>query len=320
MNLTTKLQPVFIILAAGLGLVLGGATSFGAYSVHFVEPFLMVMLFVVFLSIDLKSVKSAFSNNKFTVASLLINFVWTPVFALVLGMVFLRNSVDLQVGFLMLLVTPCTDWYLVFTALAKGNVALGTAILPLNLILQVVLLPVYLFLFMGNKVPLSGGAILWSIVVVLVVPLLLAQWVKWLAGKSKAVHSFAGKLQNHSDDIQLVFLCAAIVAMFASEGRALLANPMLLLQMLPPLACFFTVNFILVYFIAGRLKLRFADTVPLIMTTLARNSPLSLAIAVAAFPGRPLISLALVIGPLIELPVLGIVSSILLRMGKKRQQ
>ena len=45
-------------------------------------------------------------------------------------------------------------------------------------------------------------------------------------------------------------------------------------------------------------------------TTLARNSPLSLAIAVAAFPDRPLISVALVVGPLIELPVLSIIASI----------
>jgi hypothetical protein len=30
----------------------------------------------------------------------------------------------------MLMVTPCTDWYLIFTGIAKGNVALSTAILP----------------------------------------------------------------------------------------------------------------------------------------------------------------------------------------------
>nr|WP_162473753.1 hypothetical protein [endosymbiont 'TC1' of Trimyema compressum] len=74
----------------------------------------------------------------------------------------------------------------------------------------------------------------------------------------------------------------------------------------------------LVYFIAKKLKMSFYDTIPLIMTTLARNSPLSLAIAVVAFPDIPLISLALVIGPLIELSVMGIVSNILLRLGKKR--
>ena len=53
------------------------------------------------------------------------------------------------------------------------------------------------------------------------------------------------------------------------------------------------------------------DIVALNMTTLARNSPLSLAIAVVTFPEQPLISLALVIGPLIELPVLSVISGIL---------
>jgi ACR3 family arsenite efflux pump ArsB len=67
--------------------------------------------------------------------------------------------------------------------------------------------------------------------------------------------------------------------------------------------------------IVGKLmKFPKKDTVALNMTTLARNSPpLSLAIAVATFPEQPLISLALVIGPLIELPVLSVISGILKR-------
>jgi len=52
------------------------------------------------------------------------------------------------------------------------------------------------------------------------------------------------------------------------------------------------------------------------MTTLARNSPLSLAIAVVTFPEQPLVSLALVIGPLIELPVLSVISGILKRWNQ----
>lgn len=315
MNLTTKLQPVFIISSALIGLLLGGTTALGNYSVNFIEPFLMALLFMVFLSVDLKSIKKAFLNHKFTITSLLVNFVWTPLFAVLLGRVFLHDSVDLQIGFLMLLVTPCTDWYIVFTGLAKGNVSLAAAILPLNLILQIVLLPVYMVVFYGSKVGINGTSVLWSIVTVLIIPMALAQLIKLLAAKSKQILRAINGVLGQSDNLQLIFLCAAILVMFASKGKALLSNPLLLLQMLLPLACFFTINFMLVYFMAIQLKMNFHDTIPLIMTTLARNSPLSLAIAVAAFPDHPLISLALVIGPLIELPVLGIVSSILLRMG-----
>lgn len=77
-------------------------------------------------------------------ASLSINFLWTPIFAWGLGAVFLSDLPDLWVGLLMLMVTPCTDWYLVFTGIAGGNVVLATALLPVNLVLQVLLLPVYL--------------------------------------------------------------------------------------------------------------------------------------------------------------------------------
>lgn len=60
------------------------------------------------------------------------------------------------------------------------------------------------------------------------------------------------------------------------------------------------------------LKFSYEDSVSLSLTIIARNSPVALAIAVTAFPNQPLIALALVIGPLIELPVLAIVSQVLL--------
>jgi arsenite transporter len=52
-------------------------------------------------------------------------------------------------------------------------------------------------------------------------------------------------------------------------------------------------------------------------TTLARNSPLALAIALVAFPEQPLIALTLVIGPLIELPILALVSQVLLLIRRR---
>lgn len=125
--------------------------------------------------------------------------------------------------------------------------------------------------------------------------------------------NFRTFLSAQGDNLQLLFLCLAVVVMFASEGRSLWENPALLLKLFVPLLIFFAVLFFLAQ-LAGRL-LRFSkrDTIALNFTTLARNSPLSLAIAVATFPQQPLVSLALVIGPLIELPVLSVISGILKR-------
>ena len=85
----------------------------------------------------------------------------------------------------MLMVTPCTDWYLIFTEIAKGNVALSTAILPVNLILQVLLLPIYLFLFAGVMKTVAVSVLVESIVIVIVLPFLLAHATKFIMNKMK---------------------------------------------------------------------------------------------------------------------------------------
>ena len=107
--------------------------------------------------------------------------------------------------------------------------------------------------------------------------------------------------------------------MFASESKSLFEHPGMLLRMLIPMILFFAVNFVLIRWIGKKLKFNEYDLIPLNFTTLARNSPLSLAIAVAAFPDRPLISLALVIGPLIELPSLAVIAGSINRLKRVDQ-
>lgn len=316
MNLIGKLQPVIIITAALLGLLLGALTPLGSVSSGLIEVFLMMLLYILFLSIDLRQIKKSFTNVRFTLTAVVINFVFTPLFGYLLSKLFFPDELDIRIGLLMLLVTPCTDWYLVFTGLSKGNVELSMSILPLNLILQIVLLPVYLLVLIGSEVTMDVVSLLGSVAKVLVIPFVLAYITKLFTKNSENFKSF---LSDHGDDLQLLFLCLAVVVMFASEGRSLIENPMLLVRMFVPLLIFFVVLFFVAH-LAGRvMKFSRRDIVSLNFTTLARNSPLSLAIAVATFPDRSLISLALVIGPLIELPVLSVISGILKKWNRTEE-
>ncbi|MDR1405203.1 MAG: arsenic resistance protein [Candidatus Methanoplasma sp.] len=309
----TKMQPVFIICAAAAGIVLGQTEFFADNSGGLIEPFLMALLFVVFLKIDLRDIGRSLKNIRFSAASIVINFIWTPIFAVILGYMFL-GGLDMRLGFLMLLVTPCTDWYLVFTGMSKGNVPLSTSILPTNLVLQVLLLPVYLFMYLGTGSSFEMSSILVSIVIVLVIPLAAANLIKYSAGIFGKAEPLSGILDRQGDNIQLVFLCLAVLVMFASQGNMITDNPTVFLHMLIPLGLFFVVNFILARIVGKALRFGFDDATSLTFTTLARNSPLALAIAVAAFPDSPLIALVLVVGPLIELPVLSLASAVILKM------
>lgn len=178
MNLIGKLQPVIIITAALLGLLLGALTPLGSVSSGLIEVFLMMLLYILFLSIDLRQIKKSFTNVRFTLTAVVINFVFTPLFGYLLGKLFFPDELDIRIGLLMLLVTPCTDWYLVFTGLSKGNVELSMSILPLNLILQIVLLPVYLLVLIGSEVTMDVVSLLGSVAKVLVIPFVLAYITK----------------------------------------------------------------------------------------------------------------------------------------------
>jgi ACR3 family arsenite efflux pump ArsB len=318
MTALSKLQPVFIIISALVGIVLGGLDlKIERRAGNFIEIFLMIMLFFIFLGLDLKEISKTFKNLKFSISALVINFLWTPILAFMLAKIFLPEQIDWQIGLIMLLVTPCTDWYLVFTGLANGNVPLGASILPVNLILQIVLLPAYLFIFMGQAVEFDSHIIIQSLILVLFIPLTAANSIKIWVVKIKK-ESLLEKILKRNDDIQFILLCLAIISMFASQGSLLLANLFIFIKLLMPLIFFFGVNFFLALGVGQKLQLPFPDIIPLIFTTSARNSPVSLALAIITFPSRPLIALILVMGPLIELPVLAINAAVLKKNGAKR--
>ena len=85
-----KLQPLIIIAAALAGILLGRFSPAAAsHAGSLIEVFLMILLFFVFLAVDIREIKRSFSNIRFSLAALAINFIWTPVFAFLLGRLFM---------------------------------------------------------------------------------------------------------------------------------------------------------------------------------------------------------------------------------------
>ncbi|TSB45984.1 arsenic resistance protein [Alkalicoccobacillus porphyridii] len=318
MNILEKLQTLIILAAVVIGIALGQIAAVNAYASSFILPFLLVMLYGLFLSVPLHQLKEAFKHVRFFSASTFINFVSTPVLAWAIGAIFLSDHPALWIGFILLMVTPCTDWYLVFTGMAKGNVPLATSILPVNLVLQVLLLPVYLLIFAGSMEMISLSTLAESLVIVFILPFGLAVLTRFILKKRKSF--IKKKLLPFFSSAQIIFLSLAVIAMFASQGTYLLENMEVMYILLLPILLFFVINFGVGKLVAQWINMSYEDSVSLRFTITARNSPVALAIVITAFPDQPLIALALVIGPLIELPVLAFIAQILLRSRKKNEK
>ncbi|MFD5823668.1 arsenic resistance protein [Nesterenkonia xinjiangensis] len=310
MTRAERFQGLLVAGAALLGLALGTVTEFGHLGEQVVLPALLVMLTAVFSQIDLGHVGEVRRARSTVAASLVLNYLFTPALAWGLGAGLLGDQPDLRIGLLLLLVTPCTDWYLVFTAMARGHTGIAVALLPVNLILQVLLLPVYVLLLGGDAAAVEPAALVGAVLIVLVIPLTLGCGLRWGAERSRGRRWREEHLDVWASRLQIPLLCLAVLAMFAWQADTITHSGAELLLLLPPLAIWFVLLPLLATGVGLALRLPGGQRVTLTMVTVARNSPLALGIAVGAFPDRPLIALALVIGALIELPLLAVLAQI----------
>jgi ACR3 family arsenite transporter len=147
-----------------------------------------------------------------------------------------------------------------------------------------------------------------SILIILLIPLVLAFLTKiFLINKQQLRENIISNLNV----LPIIFLNLAIVAMFASQGQILLDNFGKL-----PILLFFIINFFVGQKIGQLMRFPTSYRTSLSLTILAKNSPIALAIAMTAFPNEPLIALTLVIGPLLELPILAFIAQILVFISR----
>jgi len=314
--LLDRVQPFLLLSAIAVGLVLATvAPVVAAKLTPMVTAGVFLVIYFIMLGVSTRGVMHAFARWKPTALAIGINFLITPLIAWTLGYFFLQNDPDIWVGLILYLVTPCIGWYLVFTELAKGDLELGVSLLFWNVLLQIILLPIYMVLLAGTVVHIEIADILRSVVIFLVLPLGLAAATRWLLGR------FAVSVEVATNKIRLPYLKVAtlmvvIAAMFASQGAVLFDNPSVILKMILPGVAFFVIAFFMAFVAARTFHLSYPEFALLVFTTTARNSEASLAVAVTAF-ASPLVALTVVIGPSIELPVLILFLRIVLSMQQK---
>ncbi|TDL31772.1 arsenic resistance protein [Jeotgalibacillus sp. S-D1] len=313
MNRFEKFHPLWITLSIGAGFLLGQSSYIKGAASEFITPLLMIMLYFSFVQISLSQIKKGFTRKSFLWSSTVMNFVATPLLAWGVAALFFGDQPALWIGFIMLMVTPCTDWYIIFTGIAKGDTALSTSLLPINLLLQFILLPLYLYLFTGASGMVDYSFVIEGIILVLFLPFLLSIASRKIILRNKS-SNFIEKIQH----APIIFLCLTIMALFASQGELVLEYGDLLLRVFFVVMFFFLLLFFIGRVVARGMGFSTEERASFHMTTIARNSPIALAIALTSFPNEPLIATVLIIAPLIELPVLAILAFVIVKLDQGR--
>lgn len=284
-----------LLAAAAAGLTAGGSSRAleGA-----VEPVLAALLYATFLQVPFIALARSLGDGRFLGAVLALNFVVVPlvVWALTWG---LPDDRAVVLGVLLVLLTPCIDYVIVFTGLAGGAADRLLAAAPLLMLAQLLLLPVYLLAFLGSDLAaiVDPEPFLRAFVVVIAIPLLLAAATQ-LLGRH---HRSGGAITGVMTGLMVPLMATTLFVVVASQVPDVRGELATVARVLPVY-----VLFPVLMVLAGRLVARAARlgtpaARALTFSGATRNSLVVLPLALALPPQYAIAAIVVVSQTLVEL-------------------
>lgn len=302
---------LFILaMAAGSALSLF-APSQAETVASFTDATLLTLIFLLFFEVRFASVARAFGNYKFLTLAWVANFLIIPAIGFGIASLLLSGQPLLFAGLMIYLLAPCTDWFLGFTLMARGDTEMGAALIPVNLISQLLLFPVWLWLFTPANGIVDFSAMPGLLLQWFIIPMAAAQGTRFLI-KGVLSAKALEVVKRSASTLSSAVLGFLIVQLFASHVDTIFANSQLFGIVAVAVVFFFALTFIAGHMILQIARLRYEEHALLTMTMAARNAPLMLALTAVAIPNQPLVLAVIVFGMLVEIPHLTLLRQLLL--------
>nr|WP_319515104.1 hypothetical protein [uncultured Cohaesibacter sp.] len=272
---------------------------------------LLSLVCLLFFEVQLRDFASGLANLRFIGIALTANFLLLPLIGYTIASIFMSGQPLLYTGLIIYFLAPCTDWFLSFTRMARGDTALGAALLPINMITQLLLYPVWLWIFTRHTGAVDFNSVPNILLQWFALPFVVAQISRSLLVRLLSDRVFSS-LNSFIGRIIPVVTAALIFQLFALNVGTIAKHITAFGLIFAAILLFFISTFLLGDGLSRLFKLDYPRSTLLAMTTAARNAPLMLALTAIAIPDQPLVYAALIIGMLIEFPHLTALKHVLL--------
>lgn len=263
-----------------------------------INPVLGLLLYATFLGIPFASIGKAVRHARFMATVLVLNFVVVPGVAFGLSR-FVAGDQALQIGVLMVLLTPCIDYVIVFSGLAGGSRDRLLAAAPLLMLAQMLLLPLYLLWFVGPGLvsAIEPGPFIEALVLLIIIPLVLAALTQEWANRAAAGRSVMVTMERLMVPLMMLTLAVVVGSQIVGVGNRIGS----LLSVIPVYVAFLVVMVPLGMAAARVGGLDTGGTKAVIFSGATRNSLVVLPLALALPEPLALVALVVVTQTLVEL-------------------
>src|SRR5574343_406818 len=272
-----------------------------------------VMIIPMLVKVDFGALAEMKQHVRAIRVTLFVNWLVKPFSMAFLGWLFVRNlfapmlpadPLDSYIaGLILLAAAPCTAMVFVWSRLSNGDPLFTLSQVALNdSIMVVAFAPIVAFLLGISSITVPWDTLLTSVVLYIVIPVALAQvWRKSLLARGQASFDAAmAKIGPWS----ITALLATLVLLFAFQGEAILAQPLVIALLAVPILIQVLFNAALAYGLNRALGEKHNVACESALIGASNFFELAVAAAIRLFGFESGAALATVVAVLIEVPVM----------------
>ncbi len=272
-----------------------------------------VMVIPMLVKVDFGALGQVRQHVRGIGVTLFVNWLVKPFSMALLGWLFIRHlfadwlpadQLDSYVaGLILLAAAPCTAMVFVWSRLTGGDPLFTLTQVAVNDAIMVVAFAPLVGLLLGlSAIVVPWATLVTSVVLYIVIPVVLAQWLrKALLRKGQAAFDAAmEKLGPWS----MAALLVTLVLLFAFQGEAILAQPLVIALLAVPILIQVLFNSGLAYWLNRAVGEKHNIACPSALIGASNFFELAVAAAISLFGFNSGAALATVVGVLIEVPVM----------------
>jgi arsenite transporter len=272
-----------------------------------------VMIIPMLVKVDFGALGQMRRHVKGVAVTLFVNWLVKPFSMAALAWLFVRQlfapwlpaeQLDSYVaGLILLAAAPCTAMVFVWSRLSNGDPLFTLSQVAVNDTIMVFAFAPIVGLLLGiSAISVPWETLLTSVVLYIAIPLILAQgWRKRLLASGQAAFDAA---MERIGPWSIAALLATLVLLFAFQGEAILAQPLVIALLAVPILIQVAGNAALAYWLNRRVGEAHAVACPSALIGASNFFELAVAAAISLFGFHSGAALATVVGVLIEVPAM----------------
>lgn len=298
-----KFLAVYVAISIVIGLLLGlKAGSWVPAHESFLNILqfaaIIIMIFPMMVMLNFNGLAKAFKSWKMLIIVLLMNFGWGPLWAIILGDIFLTNPL-LRLGVFLAWLVPCSSMSVGYVGLMRGNIEAATAMVAITFILAIPIIPILAGWYgAAYHVTVPMMLLIMTIIEVIIIPLIVGLITHAALLKKLG----PAKFRQYSPifpSITMLGMFLIVFVIFFAHANLIVTEINSVIGVFYIAMVFGTISLLFMTIFLKAIKFNYWDAMAAIFPSIGKNEGTAIAIAALAF--SPLVTIPPTIFPIFQI-------------------